>query len=1373
MFLDGLMKFFSGDNKQQAASKPQTINEEAGLGPEWQPIDAAPIVPSQMLPSGAADGSTKYLQGSVGPAFQHDSTFVETAYRSPNAPQLTLMPMGPNGIAQNNAAVSSVINETSQVTNITSSGLTWRGTWNNFTLYNVNDLVQFNQSTYIAIKGNKAQEPDNNPTNWTLVSENFVFGASVSTPGTAGFGAFDKSIATDGSPEPATAGPLSPSNLTGWALLASESVNNGGFASPPSGFSDILNNVFVELSVGSFSNANPVFTSQGVASPAWSTNLLLFAGPGFSVTAALTSVAVSSNVLTIQAINSFVVGTQVKFSSVATATFLNGSTVTITAATATSFTANFTHANYGPTADSGTATNLPYLQTANGTFSASGTQTQNIVLPNTVKQGSTILVLMAISDQNGFGTITSVNDGHSSSYSVKNSGGFSFGQTNFAFLQNVVAGSYTVAVTVNTNTTTYFIAAFELPGGGSSMINTYLPFDVEQFRGSTFICLTKTTQDAFAAPSNWGMIAQGTGFVDSLTGAYNATATDYGRLISNATASNFAVTLPNPPPSNSWWVALEASSTGTLTISPNGLNLDGVSSNLALGKNQGIFVFTDGTNYYTIRGIGTVTSFSAGNLSPLFTTSVATSTTTPALSFAQISQSGNLVFASPNGSSGNPTFRALVGADLPAGVNSQTASYAAVAADTYKLISFNSASAVTLTLPNPAPSANYLIHVQNVGAGILTISRNSLTIDGASSNLVLQQNEGVVIYSDGTNYFTMRGVVSLGGVNSQTANYTAVGADNGKLVSLNSASALTLTLPATPPSPNWMIFVQCVGAGGVTISRNSLTIDGAAANVSLTQAQGLIVFTDGTNYFTSRGVSGSGASSNAGGVNAQTISYTAIAGDSGKLVTMNGSSLTLTLPASPPSATWWIAVENTNATALTVSRNGLTIDGAASNLTLNQNQGILVYTDGSNYFTERGTGGGSTNAGGVNAQTANYLAVAGDSGKLVSMNGASLTLTLPAAPPSSTWWIAVENVNATSLTVSPNSLNIDGSASNLSLTQNQGVLIFTDGTNYFTSRGMGSGGGGSSVGGVNSQTADYTALSGDSGKLISFNKATAVNLTLPSSPPSSTWFIDVENRGAGILNILRNGLTIDGSNLSFVLKQNEGVRVFTDGSNYFLQMRDTGIPRPNTKRIAYMCADGTAGLPSTLGVGDKLTAGQTVSGAAGSSTLPPYIQATSSAVTGSASFIESTNLIYWTGRNIRAQFFSQITDFTAGRMWVGMASGNNSGSDSPAVSQASFRASKTVPDTNFQCVTGDGSGSQTVTDSGIAVDTNFHRFEIIFNDNLATPNVQFFIDGALVATNTTHLPAASTAMVAVVSFTATTNSARVCRAAWLYVESDF
>lgn len=62
---------------------------------------------------------------------------------------------------------------------------------------------------------------------------------------------------------------------------------------------------------------------------------------------------------------------------------------------------------------------------------------------------------------------------------------------------------------------------------------------------------------------------------------------------------------------------------------------------------------------------GTVTSVTASGLSPLFTAAVATGATTPAISFAQVSQTANRVLAAPDGTNGVPVFRSIVAADLP------------------------------------------------------------------------------------------------------------------------------------------------------------------------------------------------------------------------------------------------------------------------------------------------------------------------------------------------------------------------------------------------------------------------------------------------------------------------------------------------------------------------------------------------------------------------------------------------------------------------------------------------------------------------------------------------------------------------------------
>lgn len=79
-------------------------------------------------------------------------------------------------------------------------------------------------------------------------------------------------------------------------------------------------------------------------------------------------------------------------------------------------------------------------------------------------------------------------------------------------------------------------------------------------------------------------------------------------------------------------------------------------------------------------GLGTVTTVSSGGLSPLFTATVTNATSTPAIGFAAVSQSPNLVFAGPasGSSSAAPAFRALVANDLPSGIGSGTVTSVAI-----------------------------------------------------------------------------------------------------------------------------------------------------------------------------------------------------------------------------------------------------------------------------------------------------------------------------------------------------------------------------------------------------------------------------------------------------------------------------------------------------------------------------------------------------------------------------------------------------------------------------------------------------------------------------------------------------------------------
>lgn len=90
-------------------------------------------------------------------------------------------------------------------------------------------------------------------------------------------------------------------------------------------------------------------------------------------------------------------------------------------------------------------------------------------------------------------------------------------------------------------------------------------------------------------------------------------------------------------------------------------------------------------------------------------------------------------------------------------VNLQTGSYVVTVNDNNRLVVFDSSSAVTATLPQPyaAPGIDAwtTLWVSNIGAGTLTLSPSSCTIDGQAT-LQLAQFEGAVLFNDGTNWFS-------------------------------------------------------------------------------------------------------------------------------------------------------------------------------------------------------------------------------------------------------------------------------------------------------------------------------------------------------------------------------------------------------------------------------------------------------------------------------------------------------------------------------------------------------------------------------------------------------------------------------------------
>ena len=113
--------------------------------------------------------------------------------------------------------------------------------------------------------------------------------------------------------------------------------------------------------------------------------------------------------------------------------------------------------------------------------------------------------------------------------------------------------------------------------------------------------------------------------------------------------------------------------------------------------------------------------------------------------------------------SGYPPVAQLQSGDWLFGITSVNVqsgtTYTIQASDCNKLVSLSNAGAVAVTLPQATGNfaLGFAFNAQNRGSSNVTITPTTSTIDGSAS-LVLLPGQGCVIWSDGSNYYTQRGM---------------------------------------------------------------------------------------------------------------------------------------------------------------------------------------------------------------------------------------------------------------------------------------------------------------------------------------------------------------------------------------------------------------------------------------------------------------------------------------------------------------------------------------------------------------------------------------------------------------------------------------
>lgn len=160
----------------------------------------------------------------------------------------------------------------------------------------------------------------------------------------------------------------------------------------------------------------------------------------------------------------------------------------------------------------------------------------------------------------------------------------------------------------------------------------------------------------------------------------------------------------------------------------------------------------------------------------------------------------------------------------------KVASYVLLAGDAGTTVIMNSGSATTITVNTALFAAGDTVNIQNIGAGICTVTAGTATVNTAGS-LALNQYEGGVLYFRSTSAATFFDYVQTGSVSPLTTKGDLYGfstldarvpiGTNNQVLIADSAQSLGLKWGSAPsPSYTWTAYTPAITQGAAMTFTN-------------------------------------------------------------------------------------------------------------------------------------------------------------------------------------------------------------------------------------------------------------------------------------------------------------------------------------------------------------------------------------------------------------------------------------------------------------------------------------------------------------------------------------------------------------------------